>query len=344
MVKERIAGIDWLRAFACLSVVWVHSISRALVTYDLPESSIEMARLLQITFIFATPMFVMMSEYILSYSYPNRTPNEFWKKRILYILIPYFTIPFVYAGYFGLLGTFTWEAISDRAFNYILFASWHGYFILIIFQFYVLHFIFNRFNKYLNPYLLISLSILITMGYNMFFKTFSSPGGNWDLLWNHYGIILFPGWLAFFTIAYFAGRHAIEIKPFLKKAGPGFIVLTCIALLYCIYNVMDGVTGISSRRNDVLIYTILLFMSVLSISVYIKKVPYLIKVISKYSFAIYLLHMMLLQVYARYLPYELSVSAFTITAFVFGVISSIAISWLLKWIPGSQFLIGQLRK
>ncbi|MBM7577791.1 acyltransferase family protein [Jeotgalibacillus terrae] len=344
MARERIAGIDWLRAFACLSVVWVHSLSRALVTYDLPEASVELAKMLQITFIFATPMFVMMSEYILSYSYPDRVPDGFWKKRISYILIPYFTIPFIYAGYFGFIGTFTWEAIFDRAFNFILYASWHGYFILIIFQFYVLHFIFNRIHKYLNPYLMISLSILITMGYNLFFKNFSSPGGNWDLIWNHYGIILFPGWLAFFTVAYFAGRYAGDIKPFLKKAGPGFIILTIIALLYCIDNVMDGLTSISSRRNDVLIYTILLFMTVLSISVYIKKVPYLIKVISKYSFAIYLLHLLLLQVYAKYLPYELSVIAFTFSVFVFGVVASIAISWVLKWIPGSQFLIGQLKK
>lgn len=343
MARERIAGIDWLRAFACLSVVWIHSISRALVNYDLPEASVQIAQILQIAFIFATPMFVMMSEYILGYSYPDRIPNGFWKKRVMYILIPFFTIPFVYATYYGLIGTFTWEAISSRAFDYILYARWHGYFILIIFQFYVLHFLFNRIHKYLNPYLMISLSIMITMGYNLYFKNYSSPGGNWDLIWNHYGIIFFPGWLAFFTVAYFAGRHAGSIKPFLKKAGPGFILLTLIALLYCIYNVIEGGISISSRRNDVLIYTILLFMSVLSVSIYINKIPFLIKVISKYSFAIYLLHMLLLHFYARYLPYDVSFTVFTLCAFAFGLTSSIVISWILKWIPGSQFLIGQIR-
>jgi len=340
-MRERIIGMDWIRAFACLSVVWIHSISRTVKIYELPASSIKIAQLVQLTFIFATPMFVMISIYILSYSYKEVAPKGFWKKRILYILMPYFTISILYALYMNIINEFSLEYFLAITTQYILQIGWSGYFILIIFQFYILHFLLNRFHHKVNPYFITALAIVINILYNYYVNYLPPPHESLKILWYQYGRVLFPGWVAFFIVAYYAGRYVKQWNKFLIKAGPGIIVLALFALLYSFYNLLEGnLMVISSRRNDILLYTILLFLSLLYMTSSLKTVPWLVKLISKYSFPIFLLHIMFIDIFARFQPFELSALAFGVLVFFFVIISCILFSWIIKWIPGSALLIG----
>ena len=340
-MKERVIGIDWIRAIACLSVVWVHSITRVTSMYEMSTTSLQIAKLVQLTFIFATPMFVMISIYILSYSYKDSAPKGFWKKRILYILIPYFTISVLYSLYYNLITGFSFEYFAGMLRQYILLSGWSGYFILIIFQFYILHFLFNRYQHKVNPYFISAIAIVINILYNYYVSFLPPPNEALELLWHQYGRLLFPGWIAFFVVAYYAGRYTKQWKNFLSKAGPGLIVMTLFLLLYSYYNEYVGnLMVVSSRRNDILLYTIFLFLSFLYITASFKTVPVLVKLISKYSFAIYLLHFMFIDIFARFQPFELSAIAFAVLAFFFAVISCIVFAWIVKWIPKSSLLIG----
>ncbi|WP_227394329.1 acyltransferase family protein [Jeotgalibacillus aurantiacus] len=344
MKKERITGIDWIRAFACLSVVWIHAVTQVLANYDLPIPSVEIAKLSQMAFIFATPMFVMISEYLLSYSYQSKAPQGFWKKRILYILVPYFTMATAYAVFNTLLNTMTIESFLNAMRSFIFFAGWHGYFIIIIFQFYVLHFIFNKYILKYNPYFVTAISLAINIAFLHYFRMTESPGGAiFDAIWQSYARVMFPAWIVFFVIAYYAGRYSGEWMAFIRRAGSGILLMAVMAMLFIFYNVVEGhYIVVSSRRVDVLFYTVLVFLTGLYLTTYIKGVPKFIKLISKYSFSIYLLHMMVLILFSRYLPIELPALVFGITAFIIGTFGSIVLAWMIKKIPGSSLLIGQV--
>ncbi|KIL42992.1 acyltransferase family protein [Jeotgalibacillus campisalis] len=340
-MKERIIGIDWIRAAACLSVVWVHSIARVKSIYELPGLSYEFLLLIQMVFIFATPMFVMISIYILSYTYKDIAPQGFWKKRFLYILIPYFSISFISAFYYNLVNGFSFEYMGAILYRYIILSGWNGYFILIIFQLYFLHFLFNRYSHKVNPYFVTAIAVVINILYNYIVSYLPPPHESLELLWRQYGRVFFPGWIAFFIVAYYAGRYAIQWKSFLRKAGPGIVVLALLSMFYGFYNVAaDNYTVISSRRNDVLFYTIFLFLSFLYLTASFKSVPWVVKIVSKYSFSIYLLHLLFIDVFARFQPFTLSATAYGILAFIFSTLASIGFSWIVKHIPGSAMIIG----
>ncbi|MDG5471590.1 acyltransferase family protein [Jeotgalibacillus sp. ET6] len=342
-MKERIVGIDWIRAAACLSVVWVHSIARVKGLYELPAFSYDLAVLIQMAFIFATPMFVMISIYILSYTYQDTAPKGFWKKRFMYIFIPYLSISFISAFYYNLVNGFSLEYTGAILYRYILMSGWNGYFILIIFQLYFLHFLFNRYSHKVNPYLMTALAIVINILYNYYVSFLPAPHESLEVLWVQYGRVFFPGWIAFFIVAYYAGRYALQWKKFLRKAGPGIIVLALFSMVYGFYNVIaDNYIVVSSRRNDVLFYTIFLFLSLIYLTASFKTVPAVIKVVSKYSFPIFLLHLLFIDFYARFQPFDLSATAYGVFAFLFSTLGSIGFSWVVKHIPGSGMIIGNI--
>ncbi|MBM7578091.1 acyltransferase family protein [Jeotgalibacillus terrae] len=344
MKKARVIGIDYIRAMACLSVVLIHTASQVLMNFDLPASTVEIAKLTQMTFIFATPIFVMISEFLLSYSYHNSPPKGFWKKRISFIFIPYITMSIAYGLFYMILNAGDFSYFLRVVENYIIAARWHGYFILIIFQFYLLHFLFNRYIHRFNPYLVTALSLALNIAYLHFFRVASAAGGLLDgIVWVTNTRIFFPGWLIFFVIAYFAGRYITEWMIFLKKAGSAIVILALMSWLFVLYNVIEGhYIVIVSSRVDVLFYTIFVFLGGLYVTSYLKGIPGPIKLISKYSFSIYLLHMMFLVLFTNFVPFDLKASIFAPAAFVFSIAGSITTAYLIKRIPGSAYLIGQV--
>ena len=70
---------------ACLSVVFIHAITRTKVAYELPDSTVTFYETIQMMIMYATPMFVLISEVILSHVYKESLPKRlFQEKTILY--------------------------------------------------------------------------------------------------------------------------------------------------------------------------------------------------------------------------------------------------------------------
>lgn len=55
--------IFWMRAIACLSVVMIHSITTTFYKFDMPNEGY-LLRIFQL--LYATPMFVFISEFFIS--------------------------------------------------------------------------------------------------------------------------------------------------------------------------------------------------------------------------------------------------------------------------------------
>jgi len=124
--KPHLPELQLVRAIAILSVLAVHASSSAIVAMK-SSSYYFIYNFANIFLRFGTPTFILLSSFVLFYSYYDRPINRklvfnFYKKRLLYIIVPYILFSIIY--YFGVryaLGPVTinkkllldfWEALK----------------------------------------------------------------------------------------------------------------------------------------------------------------------------------------------------------------------------------------
>jgi probable poly-beta-1,6-N-acetyl-D-glucosamine export protein len=340
MAKKQIQEIYWIRALACLSVVMIHAITRTTVVYDLPEATITFFRTIQMMIMFATPMFVMISEVILANAYPTNLPKKFFYSRFSYIFLPYLLVPVLYVIFFALLRGYDLSQMFAAYQRYILDAKWHGYFIIIIFQFFILHALYITVFKKVPAWIMLTVTFAINVYYlyKVNFDPFSLPEG----LYNN-ARLPFWGWIFYFTVAFYFGKNIDVMKKHFKK---GFIIsfiasiagLSTVLYLY----LTEVLVVVSSLRLDIMFYTIPLFFALFYLFSKIPTVPRAVLLINKYAFAIYLLHMLVIEMINLVLP-KMNIGLYTILVFGVGVLGSIFMAFLLSKVPFSQFVIGKIR-
>jgi membrane-bound acyltransferase YfiQ involved in biofilm formation len=280
-----------LRAVACLSIVLLHSIHRI---YGDEALTI---RLLTLLMTFGTPTFVFISEFILSHSYPHSLPKHFWGKRLSYILLPYVLFGIFYAGMKAVEASLTTAAPLAQTFvelslRHILLGDYHGYFILIIFQFYCLH---RWFQKYIQRYsakLVLGVSLVVNLAYLGFFN-FTDPM-NFPYaayIWSKLYWVPCLGWLFYFTLAYYCGRNYEAFKAGVRRRGLWIIAFLLVSSIVPLYLLQQGIIkDISSKRVDMLFFTVAMSLFLFYIGLWLKEIPRWILTISRYSFGIYLFH------------------------------------------------------
>jgi len=144
--KERVDEIYLVRAFAIIGVLFVHSTSFAVGATT--ESSLFYAyNFANIFFKFGTPTFIFLSSFVLFYNYYDKPLSKsmiasFYKKRLLYILLPYLVFSL---GYYVLLHFLYYphrtieEAVSIFLVKLLTGKAYtHLYFVFISMQFYLL--------------------------------------------------------------------------------------------------------------------------------------------------------------------------------------------------------------
>ncbi len=144
--KGHIPELQIVRALAILGVITVHASATATVT--MKDSSLYyLYNFANIFMKFGTPTFILLSSFVLFYSYYNRPLTagligNFYKKRMLYIIIPYI----VFSAFYFILRrdangqeilsldalSIFWEQLRTGT------AYWHLYFVFISIQFYLM--------------------------------------------------------------------------------------------------------------------------------------------------------------------------------------------------------------
>jgi peptidoglycan/LPS O-acetylase OafA/YrhL len=144
--RTHIPELQLVRALAILGVLTVHA--SAMATITMKESAYYyFYNLINTVMRFGTPTFILLSSFVLFYSYSSRPLNGkllagFYKKRLLYILIPYVVFSAVYFAYVRELsnlpllspdsiGEFLRKLMMGEAYS-------HLYFVFISIQFYLL--------------------------------------------------------------------------------------------------------------------------------------------------------------------------------------------------------------
>ncbi|PYZ91967.1 adhesin [Salipaludibacillus keqinensis] len=286
VIKE----IYWLRALACLAVVVTHAVNTTLSNYEMNIHQSEEYFLIALRFIafFGTPAFIFISELLLAYSYPNGVPKGFFMKRVKFLLLPFAFMALVFA----IITTDTLYAFMEQLVLNLFLGGYTGYFVLIIFQFYLLHIFAKKFLDKWPPFKVIAVSLVISSSYLAIFHFTNPPSFTFgEYIWQRGHWLPIFGWLFYFTLGYYCGKHyqlLIEkILPYKKLIY--FMPFISISIVFLLVR-SDILTVVSSKRIDYLIYTTAMIAVILLVAYQIKKVPKFVLFISKYSFNIYLLH------------------------------------------------------
>ncbi|WP_373231283.1 acyltransferase family protein [Cohnella sp.] len=353
MQKKLILEVDSIRAIACLCVVLLHTIMYVLEfssDYLLPQGASSLDRSLATIvglLAFGTPTFVFLSELLLSRTYPDRMPNQFFKRRVIPLAAPFVFISFFYA-FIEYHNSFP---ILVREFSLNLLGDYRGaapWFIVVILQFYVLHYLFNKFlNNVAAPFLL-GISIVINISYLALFNLIEAPSDNWliSYLWDGWYWIPCFGWIFYFSLARSIGRNynafiqVLYKHKFLVLLAPIFAI-TIVSYINSFYSFPFG-----SKRMDMVLFTTSMILVLFLVTSRLKKQPLMLSFISRYSFGIYLLHIFCLQVLSKVMNVlGLNMGYFNvIIMFPLSVIGSIIAIHLLNKFSFGKYFVGSIRR
>ncbi|MCM3630984.1 acyltransferase family protein [Paenibacillus glycanilyticus] len=333
-----------LRSIACLGIVLFNTLDTAITHFNLTESAgysitPDILHTIQMLLLFSTPMFIFISEFIISKSYRDEVPPGFLKKRAKYILMPYLTM----AVLFSLIDVNVDHAVpSFKLYLYelaknILLADFFGYFLLVVFQFYLLHILFAR---WVSRRFSMRFVLICSIGANVVYLAIFNLIDLESLPFGNYYVISFLNkvpaiaWLAYFSIAFYSGRN---YEVFVEKLGRHIKWIIALALLSAAamltLNQLGIIDRVYSKRFDVLFYTTGIIFTMVYYAKQLTQVPVVLVKVSQYSFGIFLLTRFFLYGVSLLAPAWYSLTnllLFIVIAFLAAVFGSITVTHLLN--------------
>lgn len=328
--------IFWMRAIACLSIVMIHTITTTFYKFDMPNEGY-LLRSFQLLLLYATPMFVFISEFLLAKQYKTKVKEGFVKQKLLTLGIPYIIINLGLAYVYGHP-----ENLKEylESVNFMMF---HGgtltYFIIIIFQFYALHMLFAKYLVSLNPIKIISYSLIITTLFWAMRTFMSAPDNvlvNW--MWQREGWMIFIGWLSYFLLGFYMGYYYERVMEKVQKYTIHIIIGTFLVTGFTLFNYLSGwLTLVDSKRIDTPIYVTMVILLFFLISSYSKYVPRFFIFISNYSFSIYLIHYFIVHRLGKLHEDPIFNILFTYTL---TIVFSICVSYIFNLSKYGKYIVG----
>jgi surface polysaccharide O-acyltransferase-like enzyme len=285
-------AIDGMRIIAILAVICIHSTTRILEASSFDIQGSLLAFFFNQASRFAVPLFFMISGFVLEVNYPfHQNYISYLKKRFSRIFLPYLFWSMIY--YF----VYKQHAISFSFFKTLLTgsASYQLYFIPALLIFYVLFpFIHRQYKFVANWFFLIILGIVqvILLSEDYYIHPLS---------------IFYPLAIAFlnyyvFILGMVAARHHALLTVYINKWKVALILLQGALALYIFtegeslyLKTHNYLYFYSQWRPSVLIYTLVVFaVSYVLFNKFTKYEP-LIRVLSRLSFFIFFVHVIVLE-------------------------------------------------
>ena len=330
MVKEW----NLLRTIACLTVVLLHS--STLIGREIGYPQLDSYHIFRIILCFATPTFIVLSEIILSNKYQSNIPNNFFKRRVKLIFGPFITFAIVDALVVNYLST-NGINIGEKVFNNFL-GRYEGYFILIIFQFYILHYLIIRFKISVKKILPISIIIMVIH--------LSVLNSNISFIneYKQYFNLLFTAWFGYFTVAFLIGKYYESIARFLKSYRWVTLLLVCFAIYLISMSFNAGIAAVDSKRIDIFPLSIAISLAIIAWGQSIPNFK-IIDLISNYSLGIYLIHWQVQTLVAPYIASVFNSTAFGIIGlFLISLILSMSIIKIISLLPFGKYMVGNTKR
>jgi surface polysaccharide O-acyltransferase-like enzyme len=326
--------LDFIRIICIFSVIMIHTTTKVLAIsgHDLVNYPFTLF-LNQLTR-FAVPIFFIISAFglKLNYSQSFKYLPYLWQ-RLSKLFLPYlfWTLIYYYLVY---------PHRSESIFKTLLLgsASYQLYFIPTLFLFYLRFPLMSRYLYYLNHYLfliilLIVELVLLSIDYYYQPLSFTHP------------INIFLLNFIYFILGILVFLHQEKIINFVKKY---LIIIISLSFVFAIYITLEGafryfktqnyLSFYSQWRPSVLFYSITTFSLLFYFGKKTKITPQLIKKLSSYSFFVYFIHVIFIEIIwrfsgATYLENPLF-------SFLLVLIPSYFCAFLFSKIPGLSRLTG----
>lgn len=373
MRKERITELELVRSFAFLAVVYQHVIGIYIRVPGIDEQTAVVYGMLFHLLKFAVPAFVFITGLVLFYNYyENISYFEFMRKRTMEILVPYLLWSGIYLSLqpgFPPEGSSVWWSLAKNLGTGT--ASYHLWFVVMIFQFYLLYPFWQQVFRFLRRYAdsmlkLAGVILLLAIGYSllMWFSARYIPANSFwfNQAWLDTYLIKYRDRNAFYYFYYFlfGGLVAVALPVFRAKIKQHWIwICTSFLILYAYIGYelfrdsgygMINLNVATSLKPSMFVYTLAQLLVVYGIALALLKHPricFWMTKIGQYSYGAYLIHALVLTYVMQFLR---SISLFhegilgSLVAFGLCAMLSFGIAFACSKLPFGWLLVGSAKK
>lgn len=310
--KDKIQELDLLRALAALSVIVIHITASPLVFgtkgslyHYLVTIANQFAR-------FSIPAFVFVSGLVLFYNYrsfQNTNWTIYFKKRVTFVLVPYFIWSIIY---FALRNIFSHKelAASDTILQFLgsLFRGdgyYHLYFVVLIFQFYLIFPLIMpawlRLRKHIGIFTVLICFFYFSYIYMLFYNIKPFQGPIISFLFQYQGK-LFLTWFGFFALGAYCALRLDEVRHSLSRTKYPLLIATGLSLGLMVVEFYSRISNpnvdiayaATSLRPVGLLFTGVAILAILAVGrnkIFIEgRLAKTVSAISNHSYGIYLIH------------------------------------------------------
>jgi surface polysaccharide O-acyltransferase-like enzyme len=347
-MRERLTEFDLLRILAALCVIAIHVTAR----YDLQQS--ELAYVLNQATRNAVPFFVIMSGFLLYYLDRQRWlgSGAFFRKRFGRVLWPYLLWTLIYYllsnHYLGVAWS-GWQNWLLQLGQHLLHGTgfFHLYFLVIIFQLYLLYPLLRIWVKKQAAFALV-ISLLLSLAgqtavYLQEMQLITLPPLNGFLY-----CTLFPLWLFYFVLGMYLAEKRAGFEAWLQKKAVLLGLLTLAALVLLLLESRYTQTWELTIKPSILLYTLSSYCFFYALALRLREhIPVSraqrLEWLSGQSFLIFLLHPLILSILFLFTPAGWTPWAGDpgmVLLFIAVSLTSLAATWLVSRTPLASLLGG----
>lgn len=341
-MKKKIE-LTYARTIFCVIIVIVHAMTGFINDPHISEFQKEAVSYTQVILLSATPCFIMLSEMLLGMRYSNYIPKNFLTKRIKFILVPYlcFALFVIFEIYFDPSKHFT---LKYLLINILLEGKFFGWFVLVIFQFFVLHMLFYKVLNKMKPLLPIVISLIISFAHAVLMYYSTAYLHFWNQFYPPYNRTIILNWLFYFVVGFYLGKYYDTVMTYVKAKIWYVVLILVFSALVIAFNFFYLEIKLNeSNRADLFIFTVAFFLLVVALSKMLGRFHLTaFYMISEISFFIYLSHQIIVEHISRglasFVKYPLLFFPLT-TIFTLGFCVGLAI--VLSFFPYIRIIVGR---
>ncbi|MDR6727010.1 surface polysaccharide O-acyltransferase-like enzyme [Paenibacillus amylolyticus] len=382
MSKPRIEEWTQLRGMAFLAIVMQHNIAEYIYRADIAQPDSIMLTMIYHLTRFGTPTFVFLAGVLLFYHHSHKKPDypHFIRKRFGDIYVPFVLWTLIYwlavrifTPEFWQSGTFDVRSLIRELF--LPQTGYHLWFVLMVFQFYVLFPLFLRAAQFVQRKLgkmtkltgtqsVIALVLIAAALYTMLMKWSYYDTAGWTvalsppwstlLEYRSYSWVMY--WF-YFLLGAVCAWGIEHWRHWMVRALPWLICLFIGMYIWLGYDVLKGSGDIVNLNIStylkpttfiiIMAQMLMLYGFLVLLRSKNTRFQQLFTWIGRYSFGGYLVHALIIYCIA-YVTRPLLLTGWhlpvTLLSFLVTVSISLAISWGLSKLPGSRFTVGLQRR
>ncbi|PMR74516.1 acyltransferase family protein [Billgrantia endophytica] len=336
---KQIEEIYWLRFYGCLAVFSFHLLDR--LNQHIDNVYVDLAR---IPTVLGTPIFIFISIFLFSVRYGSRLPEGFLARRMKYIMVPYLVYGLIYSttNYVSNHRANGDVGFIENMIEYLVYAGWHGYFLIIAMQFYAFYWVYSHYGlvRWMKPSPWLAIGSLVGIAYWGLTRWYGiAPPGY--LLW-----IAPLGWIYLFFLAMLLVRHYAQLTsqrlhevPLMRQLARPVYLVAFIALIVLL--TLPGWLEYSSKETWVIPLFILFTFCVMT-RLRNRPAPSMVRRVNEYSFGIYLAHpMFFAMVDVTNDAMNFSLPVYTLLLIVVGFTGSIWLNQVANRVPLGGMMFGK---